>query len=83
MKHALTAICVLVLAGCVSDERRARLEQACAGHGLTPGTGAFAECVQRAEASERAAAVQARDARPKNCEATRYGGGASITTTCR
>jgi hypothetical protein len=83
MKPVATAFCVLVLAGCVSDERRARIEQACAGQGLTPGSGAFSECVQRAEASERAAAVQARDARPRNCEATRYGGGASIVTTCR
>ena len=80
MKHAATAFCVLVLAGCASDERRARLEQACAGEGLTPGSGAFSECVRRAEASARA---QARDARPRNCEATRYGGGASTLTTCR
>jgi hypothetical protein len=83
MKHVATAFFLLVLAGCASDERRARLEQACVGQGLAPGSSALSDCVQRAEASERAAAAQARDARPRNCEVTRYGGGASIMTTCR
>jgi hypothetical protein len=83
MKHLAIVYCVLVLAGCASDERRARLEQGCAGEGLTPGSSAFSECVRRAEASARASAAQARDARPRNCEATRYGGGASTLTTCR
>jgi hypothetical protein len=83
MKHVAAAFCVLVVAGCASDGRRAGLEQACAGEGLSPGSGAFSECVQRAEASARASAAQAREALPRNCEATRYGGGASIITTCR
>jgi hypothetical protein len=83
MRYVAAAFCLFVLAGCAADEHRARLEQDCAGKGLAPGSRAFAECVERAEAAQRASAAQSRDARPRNCETTRYGGGASTMTTCR
>lgn len=88
MRPTILVIFLAALAGCATyEDKMAAWGAACQGYGFTPGTEAYAACVQREDLAyrEQHRAIQgnllrAAPQQPRICRTTSVGG--VMTTTC-